>query len=83
MSQTIARSTVFLDEMGLGVQWKLRNPAVGEETVVEDDVAGEPVAVAAEAPPAPVPAAIPAPVPAPVAVASPAPAPVAAPGPVP
>lgn len=82
MSQAIARSTVFLDEMGVGVQWKLRNPAVSEEAVVEVDVAAEPEAVAVEAP-APAPAAIPMPVPAPVAVSAPAPAPVAAPAPAP
>ncbi len=81
MSQTIARSTVFLDEMGVGVQWKLRNPPVGEEAAVEDDVAGEPVAVVAEAPPAP--AAVPAPVSAPVPVAVPAPAPAPTPAPAP
>ncbi|MES2163040.1 MAG: uracil-DNA glycosylase [Pseudomonadota bacterium] len=81
MSQTIARSTVFLDEMGVGVQWKLRNPPVGEEVAVEDDVAEEPVAVVAEAPPAPVPAPVPVAVSAPTP--APAPAPVAAPVPAP
>ncbi|GJJ01651.1 hypothetical protein RugamoR64_21890 [Duganella rhizosphaerae] len=82
MSQTISRSTVFLDEMGVGVQWKLRNPPVGEQAVVEDDVAGEPVAALAEAPPAP--AAVAAPAPAPVAaVAAAAAAVVPAPAPAP
>ncbi|MBV6323031.1 uracil-DNA glycosylase [Duganella violaceipulchra] len=81
MSQTIARSTVFLDEMGVGVQWKLRNPPVGEEAAVEYDVAEEPVAVVAEAPPAPVPAPVPVAVSAPTP--APAPAPVVAPVPTP
>ncbi len=87
MSQTIARSTVFLDEMGVGVQWKLRNPPVSEAAAVDDDLAEEPVAVAAEAPPAPppVPVAMPTPAPAltptpvPVAAAAPAAAPSFAP----
>ena len=31
MSLTTARSAVFLDEMGVGAQWKLRNPPVAEQ----------------------------------------------------
>ncbi|RFP16094.1 MULTISPECIES: uracil-DNA glycosylase [unclassified Duganella] len=88
MSQTIARSTVFLDEMGVGVQWKLRNPPVGEAAAVEDDVALEPVVVAAEVPPPspepvamPTPAPMPVPVPTPVIAAEPTPAPSFAPEP--
>lgn len=77
MSQTIARSTVFLDEMGVGAQWKLRNRPLGEEAPLQDEPA-EPV-MAVEAPPAP--AAIPAP--APVAIASPAPVAAMAPTPAP
>lgn len=80
------RSTVFLDEMGVGVQWKLRNPALSEEVAgqpqaVEAPV-DAPVEVIAEAAPVFVPP--PAPAPAPVVAAAPAPAPVAAmPEPVP
>ncbi|WP_332855613.1 uracil-DNA glycosylase [Duganella sp. S19_KUP01_CR8] len=91
MSQTIARSTVFLDEMGVGVQWKLRNPPAGQEAAVEDELALEPVAVAAEMPPAqppspepvvmPTPAPMPIPVPMPVVAAAPTPAPSFAPEP--
>ncbi|MCU6501413.1 uracil-DNA glycosylase [Rugamonas sp. A1-17] len=50
MSQTMARSAVFLDEMGVGVQWKLRNPSVAGEPVAQDVQAGEPMPVMAEAP---------------------------------
>jgi len=69
------RSTVFLDEMGVGVQWKLRNPPVGEEVPVEvvAEVAPAPAPVAAMPPPVAAPA--PAPVPAPVAASEPEPEP--------
>lgn len=54
MSQTMARSAVFLDEMGVGVQWKLRNPPAAGEPVAQDVPAEEqtPMPVMAEAPPA-------------------------------
>lgn len=70
MSQAMARSTVFLDEMGVGVQWKLRNPSVAQ------DVPAEEAMPAAEA--LPVRDVEPEPMPAPVAVAAPEPAPLAA-----
>ncbi|ELX13794.1 uracil-DNA glycosylase family protein [Janthinobacterium sp. HH01] len=74
------RSTVFLDEMGVGVQWKLRNPAssvevAGQPQAVDAPVEA-PVEVIAEAAPVFVPP--PAPAPAPVVAAAPAPAPMAA-----
>ncbi|RFP15313.1 uracil-DNA glycosylase [Duganella sp. BJB488] len=84
----MARSAVFLDEMGVGVQWKLRNPPVAGEPVAQDVQAEEPMPVMAEAPPArsvepapvadappsPVPAREPEPRPAMAAMPSPAPA---------
>lgn len=72
------RSAVFLDEMGVGPLWRLRQeaaPAVAEEIVMETPVT---VAVA-EPEPEPEPVAAMAP---PVVVAEPAPAPVVAPAPV-
>ncbi|MQA21825.1 uracil-DNA glycosylase [Rugamonas rivuli] len=81
MSQTSARSTVFLDEMGVGVQWKFRNPAPGEEAAVQQEELEAPAEVVVEAAPAFVPA--PAPAPAPVIAAAPVAAAVAAPAPLP
>ncbi|OEZ60642.1 uracil-DNA glycosylase [Duganella sp. HH105] len=76
------RSTVFLDEMGVGVQWKLRNPASGEQVASQPQAVDAPVEAVAEA--APMLAPPPTPAPAPVAAAAPAPAPMAAmPEPVP
>ncbi|MQA38944.1 uracil-DNA glycosylase [Rugamonas aquatica] len=73
------RSTVFLDEMGVGVQWKLRNPASGEEAGGQQETVESVVEVVAEA----APAFVPAPAPAPVIAAAPVAAPVAAPTPAP
>jgi DNA polymerase len=73
MSQS-ARSTVFLQEMGVGVQWKLRNGEVADDgfaAAVQALADGEP----AEAPP---PAAAPAPVAAATPIAPPPPTPAAA-----
>ena len=73
MSQS-ARSTVFLDEMGIGAQWKLRNVAMPDEVPeFEPQEALEPEPVSAPAPVAFVPAAPPAPV-----IAPPPPPPVVA-----
>ncbi len=81
MSQIAARSAVFLEEMGVGAQWTLRNRPVAEaapEVVAVDEpaeVAVVPVATA----PAPMPMPMPNPVAEAVAVPSPAPAPMPAP----
>jgi len=58
MSQLSARSEIFLGEMGIGMQWKLRNPPPAEELV--EAVAPEPVS---EQPHVPAPVAAPAPAP--------------------
>jgi len=85
MSQS-ARSAVFLQEMGVGVQWKLRNAEPVADpfvTAVQALADGEPVeaappAAAPIAPPRPAPAAAPAEVAA-QPVAAPIPAPIPAP----
>ncbi|GJI98032.1 hypothetical protein RugamoR57_47500 [Duganella caerulea] len=81
----MARSAVFLDEMGVGVQWKLRNPCVAGEPVAQDVQAGEPMPVMAEAPPArsvePAPVAEALPPTAPAREPEPAPTPAMAPAP--
>lgn len=84
----MARSAVFLDEMGVGVQWKLRNPPAAGEPAAQDLPAEEHVpahaAVAVPAPqPAPAQAAAAAPVPPPAPVAAMAPAPDLSPAPSP
>lgn len=82
MSQMSARSVAFLDEMGVGPQWTLRNPPPAvwfEDALPEDEqqeAASEPVAVAPAVTAAPQPLAKPAPVAVDLAPA-PAPAPVA------
>ncbi|MYN19178.1 uracil-DNA glycosylase [Rugamonas sp. FT107W] len=48
----MARSAVFLDEMGVGVQWKLRNPPAAGEPVEQDVPAEEAMPAMAEAQPA-------------------------------
>lgn len=51
MSQS-ARSTIFLDEMGVGAQWKLRNVAAWPEGELAEEVAGTPATPSALTPPA-------------------------------
>ena len=51
MSQS-ARSTIFLDEMGVGAQWKLRNVAAPPEGEPAEEVAGASAAPVASMPPA-------------------------------
>jgi DNA polymerase len=86
------RNAVFLDEMGIGALWKLRNPGVEFEPAASDDaglapVAAEAVASQAEvvahtsAPTMPQPADEPVPAAAPAAVAARAPAPLPPPVP--
>ena len=87
------RNAVFLDEMGIGALWKLRNPGTEFEPVTSDDADMAPAeAVAAEAvahaavpvpQPPPVPGAAPAPAPAPAPILERAPAPAPLPPPVP
>jgi uracil-DNA glycosylase family 4 len=79
MSQMTARSAVFLEEMGVGAQWTLRDRPVAEaapEAFVADEPEPAEVAVAPVVPP-PMPEPVaevvmaPAPAPAPVAVVAP------------
>ena len=71
------RRTVFLDEMGVGVQWQLRNQPLGEEVPVEvaAEVAPAPAPIPAPAPVAAMPSPVAAPMPAPVSVRAPEPEP--------
>lgn len=74
------RNAVFLDEMGIGALWKLRNPGTEFEPVTSEHVELSPAdAVAASAPaPAPAPVIERAPAPAPLPPPVPASAPVVA-----
>ncbi|HJV03512.1 MAG TPA: uracil-DNA glycosylase [Burkholderiaceae bacterium] len=82
MSQLSARSAVFLDEMGVGPQWRLRNPAVAlpEATadLTEAPAAPVPVPQAAAQAQAQVHAPVAVEMPVPMEAAQPAPVPVAA-----
>jgi DNA polymerase len=81
MSQMTARSAVFLEEMGVGTQWTLRNRPV-QEAAPEADVADEPAEVAvpaAQVVTAPMPEAVVAPAPPPAPLVAEAVAPVAPP----
>lgn len=83
MSQS-SRSTVFLQEMGIGVQWKVRHGAPQDDgfdaavQALADGLPADAAPVAVAPPVVAAPAPMPVQVPVPVVAAAPAPAPIAA-----
>ncbi|NBV19783.1 uracil-DNA glycosylase [Janthinobacterium sp.] len=71
----MSRSAVFLDEMGVGPLWRLRQGAAAEAVEAAEAAPAE-LAEPLAAAPAPAPVTVPVPVPVPVAVPVPAPVPV-------